>query len=72
MFFFLVLLLTLTLIYVSLVNTTIKIEFFIDPADMSNNSSLNSIAQKLGINNEKKMQTSSHRDSPGSNRNNYR
>ena len=49
MFFFLVLLLTLTLIYVSLVNTTIKIEFFIDPADMSNNSSLNSIAQKLGI-----------------------
>lgn len=50
MFFFLILLLTLTLIYVSLINTSIKIEFFTDPQDLSNNSSAISIAKKLDIN----------------------
>ena len=50
MFFFLILLLTLTLIYVSLINTSIKIEFFTNPDDISNNPSAISIAKKLDLN----------------------
>jgi hypothetical protein len=43
LFFFMVLIVTLTLIYVSLVKTSIKIEFFENP-------STNSISNQLGIN----------------------